>query len=109
MHCSSCLSASKAVFLRCPPGPRNNVEFYCLLLQVCNHPDLFEGRPIVSAYDIPAINIRVPSSLAFGNEASRLALARTGYDTSGEGWQELEVGKGRAAAHCCLCVELSLC
>jgi hypothetical protein len=29
--------------------------------QVCNHPDLFEGRAIVSAYDMPQINVQLPS------------------------------------------------
>jgi hypothetical protein len=28
---------------------------------VCNHPDLFEGRAIVSAYDMPQINVQLPS------------------------------------------------
>lgn len=32
-----------------------------LIVQVCNHPDLFEGRPIVSSYDVPAIDWQVPS------------------------------------------------
>ncbi len=28
--------------------------------QVCNHPDLFEGRPIVSSYDLlPGITVQV--------------------------------------------------
>lgn len=30
-------------------------------LQVCNHPDLFEGRPIVSAFDFPGLELRLPS------------------------------------------------
>jgi hypothetical protein len=29
--------------------------------QVCNHPDLFEGRAIVSAYDMPQISVQLPS------------------------------------------------
>ena len=34
------------------------------LLQVCNHPDLFEGRSIVSAFDmLPSISIQEPSSV----------------------------------------------
>jgi len=32
--------------------------------QVCNHPDLFEGRPIVSAYDMPRLPLRLPSLAA---------------------------------------------
>ena len=35
-----------------------------LLLQVCNHPDLFEGRSIISAFDmLPAISIQEPSTI----------------------------------------------
>jgi hypothetical protein len=35
------------------------------LRKVCNHPDLFAGRPIVSAYDmLPGVSMRVPSILA---------------------------------------------
>lgn len=29
--------------------------------QVCNHPDLFEGRPIVSAFDMWGLDQRMPS------------------------------------------------
>lgn len=29
--------------------------------QVCNHPDLFEGRPIVSAFDFGGIEVQMPS------------------------------------------------
>lgn len=29
--------------------------------QVCNHPDLFEGRPIISAFDMWPLELRVPS------------------------------------------------
>jgi len=33
-------------------------------LQVCNHPDLFEGRSIISAYDmLPSISIQEPSDI----------------------------------------------
>jgi hypothetical protein len=31
--------------------------------QVCNHPDLFEGRPIVSAYDMPQISPQLSSDV----------------------------------------------
>ena len=35
-----------------------------LLLQVCNHPDLFEGRSIISAFDmLPAISLQEPSAI----------------------------------------------
>ena len=30
-------------------------------IQVCNHPDLFEGRPIVSAFDMDPLQRRLPS------------------------------------------------
>ena len=31
------------------------------LRKVCNHPDLFEGRPIISAFDMQRLEIKVPS------------------------------------------------
>ena len=31
------------------------------LMQVCNHPDLFEGRPIVSAFDAQPLDFQLPS------------------------------------------------
>ncbi|WPT11241.1 Protein PHOTOPERIOD-INDEPENDENT EARLY FLOWERING 1 [Picochlorum sp. SENEW3] len=31
------------------------------LRKVCNHPDLFEGRPIISAFDMDGLEIRMPS------------------------------------------------
>ena len=35
------------------------------LRKVCNHPDLFAGRPIVSAFDmLPGVTLRVPSIVA---------------------------------------------
>jgi hypothetical protein len=33
---------------------------------VCNHPDLFEGRPIVSAFDSPPLVVGVPSRVMVG-------------------------------------------
>lgn len=30
-------------------------------VQVCNHPDLFEGRPIVSSFDMWGIDFHLPS------------------------------------------------
>lgn len=34
----------------------------CPLSQVCNHPDLFEGRPIVSAFDmVGGLSAQLPS------------------------------------------------
>lgn len=31
--------------------------------QVCNHPDLFEGRPIVSAFDMQPLQLRLPNAV----------------------------------------------
>lgn len=31
-------------------------------MQVCNHPDLFEGRPIISAFDMWGLELRLPSA-----------------------------------------------
>lgn len=33
------------------------------LRKVCNHPDLFEGRPIISSFDMAGINMQVSSSI----------------------------------------------
>ena len=33
----------------------------CCSVQVCNHPDLFEGRPIVSSFDMWGMNFHLPS------------------------------------------------
>lgn len=35
------------------------------LRKVCNHPDLFEGRPIISSFDMSGIDIQLSSSLCF--------------------------------------------
>lgn len=35
-------------------------------MQVCNHPDLFEGRPIVSAFDMPGLSLQYPSCVMSG-------------------------------------------
>jgi len=34
------------------------------LRKVCNHPDLFEGRPIISAFDMEPLSIQVPALIA---------------------------------------------
>lgn len=34
------------------------------LRKVCNHPDLFEGRPIVSSFDMPGIDLHVSTSVS---------------------------------------------
>jgi hypothetical protein len=38
----------------------------CVVYQVCNHPDLFEGRPIVSAFDMPGLSLQYPSCVMSG-------------------------------------------
>ncbi|KAG7668752.1 hypothetical protein Ndes2437B_g07158 [Nannochloris sp. 'desiccata'] len=45
------------------------------LRKVCNHPDLFEGRAIVSAYDMPALELKMPSTAVD-------ALTRSSTDSS---------------------------
>ena len=53
-----------------------------LLLQVCNHPDLFEGRSIISAFDmLPAISTQEPSAvlnLCQQDPASTVSLGSVG-------------------------------
>jgi len=59
---------------------------------VCNHPDLFEGRPIVSAYDMPGLVAHLPSAALRALEAGpfrRADLAALGL--------RLELGAGMAA------------
>uniref|UniRef100_A0A0D9VJP4 DNA helicase n=1 Tax=Leersia perrieri TaxID=77586 RepID=A0A0D9VJP4_9ORYZ len=34
------------------------------LRKVCNHPDLFEGRPIISSFDMAGINMQISSSVS---------------------------------------------
>lgn len=46
-----------------------------VLLQVCNHPDLFEGRPIVSAFDTPPLALRYPTRVLLGTLPPPLDLA----------------------------------
>lgn len=36
-----------------------------LPLQVCNHPDLFEGRAIVSAFDMEQLRMPVPRQVSY--------------------------------------------
>lgn len=42
-------------------------------MQVCNHPDLFEGRPIVSAFDMPGLVAQLPSRALRALEAGPFA------------------------------------
>jgi len=59
---------------------------------VCNHPDLFEGRPIVSAFDMPGLVAHLPSAALRALEAGpfrRADLAALGL--------RLELGSGMTA------------
>ena len=47
------------------------------LRKVCNHPDLFEGRAIISAFDMPALQLHLPSLVAEAASKSA-ALASLG-------------------------------
>ncbi|KAH7306426.1 hypothetical protein KP509_22G011100 [Ceratopteris richardii] len=68
------------------------------LRKVCNHPDLFEGRPIISSFDMPAIDICISSAVASAaHEASRtrnlsvwnLLLSQLEFEMSA--WESVEV------------------
>ncbi|KAF2286311.1 hypothetical protein GH714_013745 [Hevea brasiliensis] len=39
------------------------ISIIMLLRKVCNHPDLFEGRPIVSSFDMAGVDIQLSSSV----------------------------------------------
>ena len=55
------------------PGCQNmNAEW---IAQVCNHPDLFEGRPIVSAFDMWGMEQRMPSTVLRSLEGGPLGAA----------------------------------
>lgn len=76
------------------------------LRKVCNHPDLFEGRPIISAFDMPQLELRVPSAAVDslerrgGGEAAiaappdldALGLVVCPPGRGMEGWEAEEVG-----------------
>ncbi|XVE90682.1 hypothetical protein DITRI_Ditri20bG0096500 [Diplodiscus trichospermus] len=69
------------------------------LRKVCNHPDLFEGRPIVSSFDMGGINIQLSSSICsilspgpFSTvDLKNLGLLFTGIDFSMTSWESDEV------------------
>lgn len=44
------------------------------LRKVCNHPDLFEGRPIVTAYDMEPLEMTMPSMVTHALSFSRDAM-----------------------------------
>lgn len=60
-------STRRAMFGR--TGTRTNVmsmmNVLMQLRKVCNHPDLFEPRPIASPLDVPPLTLAVPSRCAF--------------------------------------------
>lgn len=45
------------------------------LRKVCNHPDLFEPRPVVSPLQLPVLQLRVPAMVLTAAPAARLLLA----------------------------------
>ncbi|GLT95591.1 hypothetical protein SLE2022_132650 [Rubroshorea leprosula] len=69
------------------------------LRKVCNHPDLFEGRPIVSSFDMAGINIQLSSSICsilsqgpFSSvDLKHLGILFTDLDFSMSSWESEEV------------------
>ncbi|KAG2686940.1 hypothetical protein I3760_09G030300 [Carya illinoinensis] len=69
------------------------------LRKVCNHPDLFEGRPIVSSFDMGGIDFRLSSSICsmlpagpFSNvDLTGLGFLFTHLDFSMTSWESDEV------------------
>ncbi|KAG6622726.1 putative SNF2 family helicase/ATPase and F-box protein [Phytophthora cinnamomi] len=75
-------STRRAMFGRGKGRGANFMSMMNVLMQlrkVCNHPDLFEPRPIASPLDMPSIHVHVPSRCGylideFVNERPRVAL-----------------------------------
>lgn len=73
------------------------------LRKVCNHPDLFEGRPIVSSFDMPPFDFQVPSALltwrprgggwGLGAWAVSAGWEFTGRDLDASTWAEEAAGQ----------------
>ncbi|KAK6289543.1 hypothetical protein POUND7_001084 [Theobroma cacao] len=69
------------------------------LRKVCNHPDLFEGRPIVSSFDMGGIDIQLSSSICsilspgpFSTvDLKNLGILFTDLDFSMTSWESDEV------------------
>ncbi|XP_024025351.1 protein PHOTOPERIOD-INDEPENDENT EARLY FLOWERING 1 isoform X3 [Morus notabilis] len=69
------------------------------LRKVCNHPDLFEGRPIVSSFDMAGIDIQLCSSICSilspgpfsGVDLRDLGFLFTDLDYSMTSWESDEV------------------
>lgn len=77
------------------------------LRKVCNHPDLFEGRPIVSSFDMAGIDIQLSSSICsmlspgpFSSvNLKSLGILFTDLDLSMSSWESEEV-KALATPSC---------
>ncbi|GMF60498.1 unnamed protein product [Phytophthora fragariaefolia] len=75
-------STRRAMFGRGKGRGANFMSMMNVLMQlrkVCNHPDLFEPRPIASPLDMPSIHVHVPSQCGYlvdeiVNERPRVAL-----------------------------------
>ncbi|ETM47366.1 hypothetical protein L914_07913, partial [Phytophthora nicotianae] len=75
-------STRRAMFGRGKGRGANFMSMMNVLMQlrkVCNHPDLFEPRPIASPLDMPSIHVHVPSRCGYlvdeiVNERPRVAL-----------------------------------
>jgi hypothetical protein len=73
--------------------------------QVCNHPDLFEGRSIVSSFDMEPIVLRVPSLVACagsrrwdqGHDLLQLGLVPAALEAHGSAWEARECAALRPA------------
>ncbi|KAJ4705577.1 protein PHOTOPERIOD-INDEPENDENT EARLY FLOWERING 1-like [Melia azedarach] len=69
------------------------------LRKVCNHPDLFEGRPIVSSFDMSGIDIQLSTSICSmfspgpfsGVDLKGLGLLFTHLDFSMNSWESDEI------------------
>mmetsp|Transcript_971 Transcript_971/g.2083 ORF Transcript_971/g.2083 Transcript_971/m.2083 type:complete len:1855 (-) Transcript_971:1156-6720(-) len=62
------------------------------LRKVCNHPDLFDGRPIVSPFIMPGLQLRVPASIILSTPPTYnypLSLVITEWST--HQWSRLQV------------------
>ncbi|MCO5555305.1 hypothetical protein L7F22_008850 [Adiantum nelumboides] len=81
------------------------------LRKVCNHPDLFEGRPIISSFDMPGIDLHISSAVASALHGAaksinlgmwNLLLSQLEFEMSS--WEAKEIRK--LATPACLIEEL---
>lgn len=69
------------------------------LRKVCNHPDLFEGRPIISSYDMHGLDIQLSSFVCFilsygpfsAVDLKNLGIIFTHLDFDMTSWESYEV------------------